>query len=145
MANFQITNLNQEVDSLVKEVNKKTAKIKAQYPGVKNALLLICLYRLTTRKIFEKIIKKEAINLVKAASTNLGILEEDRMRFDTLSIKDAYITTPIRNKSGIALAFSTFNNTITMSISGRYSEAGHKKVEELFDNFDETINHLLMF
>lgn len=63
--------------------------------------------------------------------TNIHIIDKDKLIFDDVKIKDAFITPAIRYKypPSFQMAVSTFNDCMTYSISLYGSESDKKKIK----------------
>ncbi len=48
--------------------------------------------------------------------TNLGILDEEQLRFDGVELADALLVGPVLHPPGFALAFSTFRGALTLTV-----------------------------
>jgi NRPS condensation-like uncharacterized protein len=80
------------------------------------------------RKLFNKISPVSVISY-----TNLGILDNSNFRFGSLEIKDAFISTAVKNAPYFQLTVSTFNGRCTMTSSLHGTEEDRKNVNRLFD------------
>jgi len=141
MVKITAQNNKMDFDSFVKEINKKTSEQKSNYPGLSKLEALIFLSKILSYKQLSGLLKK-TIDDSKISVTNLGIIEKDKLNFSDIPISNAYITTSLKNRPFFQLTFSTFNDTITFSISGYYSQKDKETITHFFSLFDEMLKKL---
>jgi NRPS condensation-like uncharacterized protein len=138
MIDLQIENKNQNIPDIISEVNKKMNKIKTEFPGIKSILLLNIASKFISKNVLEKSLLKK-IESASISSTNIGVIDKEKIQFDEFGIENTYIIAALKNKPNFQLTFSTFNETITMSMSGNYSENDCKKLREILASIKDTI------
>lgn len=109
-------------------------------PGFNMIVKIDIIFKLLPYSLLKKLFKKVFRNAT-VTMTNIGIIDKDKLIFDDVKIKDAFITPAIRYKypPSFQMAVSTFNDCMTYSISLYGSESDKKKINEFFNIFDSEI------
>jgi NRPS condensation-like uncharacterized protein len=141
MESMVITNRNQSFFDLANEISIYMKKIKSHYPGIKNILMMDLLYKFLPRDIFN-IILSGKIRSLSVSTSNLGVIDDKKLNFNGNEIVDAYMLTSIKNQPSMQLSFSTFKESITLSILGNYSQRNWAIIEGIMDNMAKEINEL---
>jgi NRPS condensation-like uncharacterized protein len=141
MESMTIVNKNQSFFDLSQEISEYMRKIKSHFPGIKNVLIMNSLFEFLPRNMFDRILSREIQSLGISAS-NLGIIDDKKLCFSGHEIIDAYMLTSIKNQPAIQLSFSTFKDTVTMSMLGNYSMKNWEIVEKLIDTMSRDVNVL---
>lgn len=72
--------------------------------------------------------------------TNPGIIDQKRLRFGNLQVSDAYMCAAVKKAPYFQIAFSTFNDTCTVSISAY----AHKPDQEAIEIFLDRVTTFLL-
>ena len=89
----------------------------------------------TVRKLFYK------ISPVPVTSyTNLGILDDEKLRFSNLIIEDAFISTAVKHVPYFQLSVSTYGGCCTMTSSLYGTEEDRKKVEDFLNQVEAELS-----
>ncbi|MBI9051372.1 MAG: DUF1298 domain-containing protein [Anaerolineaceae bacterium] len=126
--------------TLAAEIHHTMEWIKSGYPGIKNVLLVDAAYHLLPLKTFGQIVTGK-IKAVGISTSNLGIIDDQKCSFAGSGLQNAYMLSSIKKQPAIQLSFSTFKNSITLSILGRYSAQNWQTIEQLFMNMQNEINN----
>lgn len=116
----------------VKEIGNQTNKIKSNLPGLKNVILLNFLFHLLPLKRFDSMVAK-TIQSLGVSTSNLGVIDEQRLVFSGCEIVECAMFTSIKNQPGLQLTFSTYKGSISLSILGNYSKTNWLTVERVLD------------
>jgi NRPS condensation-like uncharacterized protein len=118
--------------ALARDIHNAMETIKSDYPGLKNVILINLLYRFLPRKTYGSILQSK-IQSIGLSTSNLGILDAEKLTFPGVNLENAYLLTSIKNQPASQLSFSTFKNHMTLSILGKYSDRNWQKIEQLCD------------
>lgn len=132
---------NKSLLELAQEISVYMNRVKSRTPGVKNIVLMKLFYNLLPRSAFDRILS----NIIQSANlsiSNLGIIDENEFCFDGHEITDAYIMTSIKTQPALQVSFSTFKQTVTMSILGKYTDSAWEVVENLLSVMKENLSNL---
>ena len=124
---------NEKFSYILSEVHKSMNKIKRGFPGIKNIMLMHFAFSLLPAKTFNSLLTSK-IESFGISTSNLGVIDNQLLQFSGTVVTDAYILTSIKKQPAVQLSFSTFRETVTLSVLGRYSEkntAVIKKVGEV--------------
>ena len=133
MMRFAVCNDGQDTPELVKEVHRKAAHLKENLGGLRDVFLLARLRKLLSKKAFERIITKR-IGSIGISSSNLGILDRQRLRFQGADLDNASMMTSLKTRPGLQLTFSTFGESMTLSVCGYYSESDRQAIVALLNS-----------
>ena len=70
------------------------------------------------------------------ALTNIGIIDKNRLVFDNVNIEDAFITGSIKYYPYFQLALTSFNDSITFTISIYGKERDRQQILNFFSLLD---------
>lgn len=118
-------------DETVAKVKRVMDKQKSQYPGLKALLLLELVFKLFPYRTAKKLIGRYFVNPLISLS-NIGIIDENRLVFDTMQPEDAFITGAIKYYPYFLLALSSFRDSITFTVGLRGTEKDRRRVEGFF-------------
>lgn len=119
-----------DVVSLAQAIAAQMCVLKAAGSGLRNITMLSALLGGLPRPLSHAILT-HAISAFSLSTSNLGVLDAARLRFGDLPVAGAYILTSIKLQPALQLSFSTFGETMTLSILGRYSAQNSALVERL--------------
>jgi NRPS condensation-like uncharacterized protein len=122
----------------VKEISNQTAKIKSNFPGIKNVVLLNSLFKLLPINRFDSMVAK-TIQSLGVSTSNLGVIDEQRLVFSGCELSECTMFTSIKNQPGLQLTFSTYKGGISLSILGNYSKANWLTVVRVLDAMKELL------
>jgi NRPS condensation-like uncharacterized protein len=104
------------------EVHSAMVHAKSNTPGLSGLPLLAFLRRVLPHGIFKSVVKG-AVIYPPISITNLGVIPEE-LDFGTACLVDAYILTALKREPALQLTFSTFRQTLTLSMALFASESG---------------------
>ena len=119
----------------VAKVKRAMDRQKSQLPGVKGLLQLDLVFSLFPYKIAKKLIGWHYINPLISLS-NIGIIDDSRLIFDTLRIEDAFITGAVKYYPYFLLALSSFRNSATFTVCLNGIDKDRRQVEQFFTLLD---------
>jgi len=117
---------------ILQSVTAETRKIKNGTPGLRNILLLKLIHSLTSWKAFEKILSNE-IRRIGFSTTNLGVVDSDRLVFGGLNIEDFYLLTSVKKEPAFQVTIITFRESLTLSILGELSIKNQERIALLLN------------
>jgi len=92
----------------------------------------------TVRKLFYK------ISPVPVTSyTNLGIIDDEKLRFSSLTVENAFISTAVKHVPYFQLSVSTYGGCCTLTSSLYATEEDRKNVEDFLSQVENELNSLL--
>lgn len=101
-------------DELLKDISMQMRRQKQDTNCLKDPLLFHLLYHLLPNKILEKIFFKIA-SVPKLSYTNLGKIDEKKLIFANVPVKEAFIATATKPVPYFQLTVSTFKNVCTLT------------------------------
>jgi NRPS condensation-like uncharacterized protein len=104
------------------EAHSAMVHAKSDTPGLSGLPFLALLRRVLPHGIFKSVVKG-AVTYPLISITNLGVIP-DELDFGTASLVDAYILTALKREPALQLTFSTFRQTLTLSMALFASESG---------------------
>lgn len=121
-------------------------KLKAQKESddcLKGPLLYHMMFHIlpfgTVRKLFYK------ISPVPITSyTNLGIINDEKFRFGSLSVEDAFISTAVKRVPYFQLSVSTYGGCCTLTSSLYGTEKDRKNVDGFLIQVGKELSNLLI-
>jgi NRPS condensation-like uncharacterized protein len=113
------------------EVHSAMVRAKSDTPGLSGLPLLATLDRVLPHGVFERAVKR-AVTYPQISITNLGVIPDD-LDFGTMSPVDAYILTALKREPAIQLTFSTFRQTLTLSMAQLATELGISRATQILD------------
>ncbi len=141
MASIQLKHREKNFLDLAKEINTKTGLMKSRHSGLKNVILLNMMHGIFSRNIFEHIFSK-LISSLNISTTNLGVIDKERLHWGDCAIDDAYMITSVKNQPAVQLTFSTYDDRMTLSTFGRYSSSNKKTIGKIFESFDDVLSNI---
>jgi NRPS condensation-like uncharacterized protein len=141
MASIRLKHQEKDFFDLAKEINTKTGLMKSRRSGLKNVILLNMMHGFLSRNIFEYIFSK-FVSSLNISTTNLGVIDKERLHWGGCAIDDAYMITSIKNQPAVQLTFSTYNDCMTLSTFGRYSSGNKKTIGKIFESFDDVLSNI---
>jgi NRPS condensation-like uncharacterized protein len=120
-------------DSFEQTVRKVAAQMKLQKESVqclKDVMVLDLLYRLLPFDTFQGLFRR-IFTIPVISFTNLGVIDQDLLRFGELEIKDVYLTGAVKYVPYFQIAVSTYNDRCTFS-SNLYGTRKDRTVVEQF-------------
>jgi NRPS condensation-like uncharacterized protein len=130
MESLAVKNESGELPELVAQVGRHMRRVKARLPGVKNALLMSAARKLLSRERYDSLLSAR-IRSIGTSTSNLGVLDHERLRFGEVTAGEAYLLASFKNQPAFQLTFSTFRDRVTMVFLGNYSERGWRTIEEI--------------
>ena len=131
-ASMETVSVNKESGNFVKlliSISEKTRKMKSGLPGLRNILLMKLVWTFLSLNTFDILLKNE-IKKFPISTSNLGVIETDKMVFGSNRVDDAFMLTSIKKQPAMQLTFSTFMGTMTLSILGEYSEENSNNISK---------------
>lgn len=120
------------------KVKKSMDFEKKNFSCLKGPLMLDFIFDTFPYKKAKQIIVKLFKN-PPIAMTNIGIISKDKLLFQGLNIKDAFITGSIKYKPYFQIGITTFNDEITLSINFCGTLNDKIKIEEFLYLFDDEL------
>jgi NRPS condensation-like uncharacterized protein len=112
-------------DETVAKVNREMNGKKAGNIGMNAFMKLALVFKIFREKASFGLLGKGLKNPL-IGMTNIGIIDSQKLVFSDTAVKDAYLCASIKYRPHFQMAFSSFNNTITLS-SGLYGSAADRK------------------
>ncbi len=109
------------------KVSREMDAQKEGYAGLHGLSTLNVIFRFLPFSTVKELIKKKFVNPL-IAITNLGIIDSGRLIFGKMPIEDAFVTGSIKYPPYFQLALSSFNDTITFTVSLYGSEDDRESV-----------------
>jgi NRPS condensation-like uncharacterized protein len=138
MAKIIVQNDNNDFDDFVLSVSNTMNEKKKDFLGLANLEGLSLISKIVPYSKLAGLLKKK-ISELKITNSNLGIIEKDKLVFSGTPIIDAYITTAFKYKPYFQLTFSSYNNSITFSVSGYLNKTDENIVIDFLKLFDKTL------
>lgn len=122
-------------------VNSEMNLKKADYLGMNSFLKLDVLFKVFRQKYGYKLLK---IGLKSPAicMTNIGVIDESRLKFNNISIENAYVCGSIKYRPHFQMAVSTYCDKMTLSVNLYGSKEDQEKIVKFFDYMDQEINFI---
>lgn len=115
----------------VEKVKQAMDRQKSQLPGVKGLMQLDLVFSLFPYRVAKKLIGSYFVNPLICLS-NIGIIDDSKLIFDSLRVKDAFITGAIKSYPYFLLALSSFRDTVTFTVCLNGADKDRRQVEEFF-------------
>jgi NRPS condensation-like uncharacterized protein len=125
--------LGKNLSETTQKVRNKVEIIKRNYPGLKSFYFLNSFLRLLSYAAFEKRMKSFPNPLI--GITNTGIIEKKDLTFANASIKSAFMNGSIKFAPYIQIAFSTYENELTISINQYCTDEDASKIEKMLHSY----------
>lgn len=120
-------------------VNSEMNIKKADYLGMNSFLKLDTLFKVFRQKYGYKLLKI-GLKSPNICMTNIGVLDESRLKFNNISIENAYVCGSIKYRPHFQMAVSTYCDIMTLSVNLYGSKEDQEKIEEFFDYIDQELN-----
>lgn len=120
------------------KVKKEMDAEKEQVSCLHLIMLLETVFHILPYPLAKKAILKEYRNPPLAMS-NLGIIDSNRLAFDGISMKSAYITGSVKYHPLFQLALSTFRDDVTFSVAFHGTQADREKIERFLQIIDDEL------
>ena len=119
-------------------VSAEMKRRKERYPGLAGLSTLQVLFGLLP---FSKLKARMKISFPNPliGITNIGVIDSERLVFGDVPVNDAFVTGSIKYKPYFQLAFTTFNETITLSIAQYGSEKDRKTIGRFLNTLDKEL------
>jgi NRPS condensation-like uncharacterized protein len=127
--------------ALAGAIHETMARMKKRSPGLKNILVMNALFEILPRRTFDAMLSR-TIRSLGVSTSNLGVIDEERLKFKDVDIADAYMLASIKKQPAMQLSFSTFRDGVTMSVLGKYSPRNWAVVQGLMDAMCDEIDRL---
>lgn len=111
---------------------------KHNFSGLYGLVLLGILFKLLPYAKAKELFQDKFINPV-IFLTNIGIIDNNRLDFDNLTIVDAFITGSVKYQPYFQLALTSFNDSITFSINLYGSVNDREQIENFFRILDDEL------
>jgi NRPS condensation-like uncharacterized protein len=121
-------------DDTLEKVKSTMNKEKADNSCLKSLSLMETLFDRLPYKTAIKILDKGFTN-PPIAFTNIGVLDKDKLVFETAEIKSAYMTGSIKYVPYFQLALSTFDNEAAFSINLYGTQSDRNQIAAFLDQF----------
>lgn len=141
MESLSITGKTRNLPDLVREVNRYMQRIKTHLPGIKNIIIMNSLFKLLPGHLFDELLVR-TIRALSVSTSNLGIIDSGKLFFRDNEISEAYMLTSVKNQPGLQLSFSTFKDSITMSVLGNYSAENWEIVETILHSITDDVDDI---
>lgn len=128
----------EKFEETVEKTNHIMNAKKNSFPGLSGFVELSLMYKLLPYAKFKKLIKNKLIYPMITMS-NIGMIDSRKLQFHDISISEAFITTALKYPPYFQLAFSSFNNSITFSVSLYGSEHDRELINSFFVLLDKEL------
>ena len=126
-------------DVSLKRVSGQMLAQKNSVACLKEPMLFHVLYGVIPFALLHKLFRR--IGGVPVTSySNLGVLNDERLRFAGCEIADAYLATAVKRPPYYQLSLSTWRNVCTLSSCVDASEEDRKIVEKVIDTVVKELN-----
>ena len=131
-------NPDESADETVQRVSRKV-RAQLKHMDVMNGyLFLLIFFRLMPYPLFRRLIDR-LFHSFPIAFSNLGILDEGRLRFGDMGLKDCFMTGSIKNKPCFWMAMSSFSGRITMTVNLVGADADRLYTERFLKNVEQQL------
>jgi len=133
---------NGEFSDILIEIHKSMNKLKAGFPGIKNIVLMHLAFSLLPLKTFNSLLTTKIMSF-NTSTSNLGVIDHKKLQFSGITVNDAYLLTSVKKQPAVQLSFSTFQESITLSILGKYSEENTTVLKNVFKMMKEILSEII--
>lgn len=128
--------LGESFDETVTRVKHAMDGQKSNFPGLNGLFILNSIFKIFTYPTIKKLMERIFVNPL-IALTNIGIIDKNRLTFDSTYVEDAFITGSIKYYPYFQLALTSFNDSITFSICVYGSERDKQEIENFFSLLEQ--------
>jgi len=125
-------------EDTVQTISMRMNNNKKKYPGLNGLGMLSVIYRMMPYSWFKEFMIRQ-FSYPKITITNLGIIDSNKLRFINNEVKEAIILTALKYSPYFQLAFSTFKDVLTFSVSLYGTKADRDTMKEFFEILDEEL------
>ena len=119
-------------------VSAEMKRRKERYPGLAGLSTLHVLFGLLAFSKLRARMKTSFPNPL-IGITNIGVIDSERLVFGDVPVNDAFVTGSIKYKPYFQLAFTTFNETITLTIAQYGSEKDRETIGRFLNALDKEL------
>ncbi|ERI93359.1 hypothetical protein HMPREF1982_01783 [Clostridiales bacterium oral taxon 876 str. F0540] len=119
-------------------VKKSMDSEKENLSCLKGPLMLEIIFNMLPYNKARQLVSKNFSN-PPIAITNIGVIDKNKLVFEGLSVKDAFINGSIKYKPYFQAAVTTFNDEITLSINFSGTERDRIRIKEFLSLFDKEL------
>lgn len=138
MESLRVKNSGASFADLAVAVSRAMGLIKTRLPGVKNVLLMNEVWKRFPRVKFDELLSAK-IRAIGLSTSNLGILQNEALRFAGLKVVDAFVLASIKRQPALQLSFSTFQDRVTLGILGNYSERNWETITRIVEGMEKEL------
>ncbi len=128
-------NVDEERDQTVRKVHQKVTELINHFPALDGYLYLLLLFKLLPIRLMKAFIDKH-FKSFPIAFSNLGIIDEKKLRFGDTEIQNCMMTGSIKQKPCFWLALSSFDGEVTLSINLNGSSEDQLFVEQFMEDLE---------
>jgi NRPS condensation-like uncharacterized protein len=133
--------IGKSLEETLARVTKEMDAQKKGYAGLHGLSTLNVIFRFLPFSMVRELIRRKFVNPLIAIS-NLGIIDSGRLIFGTTPVEDAFVTGSIKYPPYFQLALSSFNETITFSISLYGSESDRALTHKFLGMLDKELQNI---
>lgn len=137
------SDINEDFEKTLIKVNKLMSDKKNNYPGL-NGLALFNIIFNALPFIAGRFVINACYNKPYIGMSNIGVLNEEQMKFGNTVIKDAFITGPVKYPPYFQLSVSSFKNKLTFTAGTGFYIKDEKKLERFLSNIENEIYKYLV-
>lgn len=127
----------EDFEATAARIHSEMSRLKNGSPGLGGLFLLHTLERLPFA-LFAALFTRHYNNPLLGI-TNIGILDESRLTFGAHAPFDAYIAASIKHPPYFQLAFTTYRNTLSLTVNQICTETDRETVRRFFALLDEEL------
>ena len=137
-----IVNIGKDVgnsrDETVKKVHQRVAELIDDFPALDGYLYLILLFKLLPISVIKTFIDRH-FKSFPIAFSNLGIIDQEKLRFGDLVVEDCMMTGSIKQKPYFWLALSSYNKKVTLTINLNGNMEDQQFAEKFLEHLEKEL------
>ena len=126
----------------LKKVSSQIREKKKGFMGLSTFVFLQILFSTFGEKYSYKILRKKMTNS-KIAMTNIGILDDKRLRLDGIEILEALLCGSIKYRPYIQIAISTYQEQMVLSCNLYGSKENKKEIKKILDGMEKELQQIV--
>ena len=127
----------------LEKISNEMKNKKNNYFGLNTFIKLDTLFRFCKGRLPYKILKHSLKN-PNICMTNIGIIESEKLVFESSPISNAFICGSIKYRPHFQMAVSSYNNKMTLSVNLYGSQEDRDSIKEFFTLIEEELLNILL-
>lgn len=129
----------EEFLTTLKKVSTGMYRQKDSLSCLKPVMLIAPIYNLLSFKKLHSIFDKK-FTIPVVSYTNLGLLDNELLRFGNTEIKDAYLTAAVKYVPYFQLTMSSYNGSCTISCNMYGTDKDRNRIRSILESFEKDIS-----